>query len=136
MNSLRFATILTLTLSLAVLGFTAPRVHASSGCWDMTAKKWASNVFGWHLWEYDVGNTFCTDGNIITWHNNPWGTQSTCCGWSSDGHSEGYDDGGTGQTYIRVHGTAHFHIGIWYLQTNAYVDIYATEYGNGALSVH
>jgi len=135
MNSIKFGAILTIALSMAFLGFsTLPGVNASSGCWNVTASKWATNIFGLKLYQYDIGNQFCTNGSSITSVCCLYGNQYAWLGWSSRGHSESYYEGGVGQSYIGIHGNAHFALQTLWWTNDQYVDIYVWEHGDGSVT--
>src|SRR6266571_2239190 len=137
MKSLKLGIMLALVTSFVLIGFASPVASASSQCKTYTNTATFTNAFGMILWTYTYDNTFCFNGSVVTSRDAPFGMQSTgyFSFWSSRGHSEFYDGGSLGTSFIRLHGTAHFSFQLAWYTLDKYVDIYVYEYGDGSVSV-
>lgn len=101
----------------------------AAGCWYQTWWRYAKNIFGKKLWQYNQRLNWCSNGSSITSASRErWG-ETFWIGWRFKGHIDSAIYGGRGHTYYRAVTQGHFEYGAgpWDIQ-HQYPRIDSTVY--------
>lgn len=110
-----------------------PCVARADTQWFATEHKWASNVLGITLYEYYVYNYYNVNGVQVTYCSQPWGNAYAYLGWGVDSHGESIYQWGPSNSWVMLHGQAHYSFGVWIFKITGTLDCWMQEYASGQL---